>query len=127
MAKKSLSVKLQDKNGDAWFRETWYGYGPFTVAFNEDGTATVGLPDTESQILTKQTNDYGDYYAGKFHGGTVFISKVAHDKYGNYVRIKLGDNVQLPDDVLAKINYKPTKGGNSGAKRAVSNANTDVW
>jgi hypothetical protein len=113
---KALSVKLQDKDGDAWTRESWYGYGPFKVKFNDDDTATIGLPDTDVQIAPKQTNDYGDYFVAKFLGGTVFVSRVSHEKYGNYVRIKLGNTVELPSAVLEKIAYKPKASSGARAK-----------
>lgn len=122
MAKKSISIKLADRDGDAWVRESWYSYGPFKVKFNDDKTATIGLPDTDVQIVPEQTNDYGAYYAAKFLGGTVFLSLVDHEKYGKYARIRLGNNVELPAKVQEKMSYKPKSGGAREASTAKS-----VW
>ena len=111
--KKQVSIKL-DVTGEGEFgRDTWYGWGPFKAKLDGDNLQ-LGLPDTDVQVCTPASNDYGTYYTFNIGGGKGFASVINHEKYGTYLRLRLGDKVTLPSTVVDKMNYKPkAAGGNA--------------
>lgn len=121
MSKKALTIKLEAGDEGKYSRDSWYGIGPFTASNNDDGSLSVAVPGMPVQVCTKATNDFGDYWTVEIGGGKAFASLVDHATYGKYMRIKLGNNVKLPESVQEKINYKPK------AKAPAAKASADLW
>lgn len=124
MTKKAISIKLEVSGENQFSRESWYGMGPFKGQLNDDESLTLGVPGSDPQICTPAQNDYGTYYMFNIGGGKGFASVVNHDKYGKYLRLRLGDKVELPASVLEKMNFKPGKGA---GKKPAASTNTGFW
>lgn len=124
MAKKSLSIKLNKVSDGKYERDSWYGIGPFKTTLNDDGSLGVVIPGQDTQICTPSENDYGTFWTLSLGGGKAFASVVDHDQYGHYMRIKLGNEVKLPDSVMEKINYRPGGAKKTAPKKSGGNA---VW
>jgi len=113
--KKQVSIKLDQTTDGVFQRDLWYGYGPFHAKINEaDEALSLALPNEDVQVLVPASNEYGKYYVFNIGGGKGFASIINHEKYGTYLRLRLGDKVELPAAVVEKMNYKP-KGANSAA------------
>lgn len=105
----ATSIKLELSGDNSFSREAWYGWGPFTAKVNDDDSLTIQVPENDPQILPLQTNEVGNYWTVNIAGGKAFASVIEHEKYGTYMRLKLGKNVELPASVAEKVNKKPTK------------------
>jgi hypothetical protein len=125
MAKKAISIKLEVAGENKFARESWYGLGPFTAQLNDDQSLALGIPNSDVQICTPAQNDYGTYYMFNIGGGKGFASVVDHEKYGKYLRLRLGDKVELPASVVEKMNFKPGKA--AGSKKPAAATNTGFW
>lgn len=127
--KKPVSIKLNVGENGIYERETWYGWGPFKAKVNDDETLTIQVPDTDAQICTPETNEYGTYYKVNFCGGTAFASVIDHEKFGNYLRLRLGDKCVLPTEVVEKMTYNPKAGAKKGkgGKAAAPKQAANLW
>lgn len=123
MAGKALTIKLEVSDNENQFgRESWYGVGPFASKINDDGSLALKSPGQDTQIVTPSENKYGTYWTVNLFGGKCFASVMDHEKYGRYMRIKLGNSVELPAEVKEKISYKP-----KAKKSAPKKASVDLW
>lgn len=127
MAKKSVTIKLEPTGDTSFGRESYYvkDFGPFKANLNDDSTLTVACLGDQPQICPKKTNDKGDYWMFDILGGKAFASIVDHEKYGRYLRVRLGDNVKLPSEVAEKVS--------GGGRKSYSNnnytkkSNSQLW
>lgn len=133
MTTKSTVIKLNPADDGTFRRYAYYGLGPFKAKINDDESLTLGIPDQEPEICTPAENEHGQYWMFNIYGGKGFASVVNHEKYGTYLRLRLGKDVQLPPEVVAKIkgSGKGVGGKSTGYKSykkttKVSNAN-DLW
>lgn len=130
---KAPVIKLNPTEDGIFERESYYGLGPFKAKVNDDDSLTLGIPNQEPEICTPSENEHGQYWMFNIYGGKGFASVVNHEKYGRYLRLRLGNGVELPPEVTAKLNGNGgAKGGKSGGFKGykkttkVSNSN-DLW
>ena len=120
-----IKIPVVGKSKTEFSRDAWFGYGPFKGKVNADGSLKIKLGDADSQTLTSATTEYGPYFMADFLGGKAFVTEVQHEKYGHYLRLKLTDDVVLPDETLAQI-AGPNKAANAGQAKEAAAPKTET-
>ena len=117
------TIKLNPTEG-GYEREAWFGLGPFKAKINDsDQSLTVQVAEQEPEIVAAQEGQYGNYYTINFLNSRAFVDEFKSKEYGTYVRIKLFDDVILPEEVVAKMEG-PKKGGTPKTTKTKASTNT---
>ena len=105
------TIKLNPTEG-GYARDSWFGLGPFKAKINEtDKSLTIQVADQEPEIVAAQEGKFGDYFTINFLDSKAFVDEYESKGYGTYIRIKLFEEVTLPEDVQAKMAGPKGKGG----------------